>query len=112
MGGGRGRAIAMLRRYGVSTICTGGVEGASDSYASALWSIDYLYWWAEHGSNGLNFHTGDRAGGGDRSLPSRYAAFVTAGTGYDVRPLSYGMKVFDLGGHGRLVPVTVAAGDD
>jgi hypothetical protein len=90
----------------------GGLEGASDSYASALWSIDYLYWWAEHGSKGLNFSTGDRTGGGDRTLPSRYAAFVTAGAEYDVHPLSYGMKVFDLGGHGRLVPVTMAAGDD
>jgi hypothetical protein len=90
----------------------GGLEGASDSYASALWSIGYLYWWAEHGSWGLNFSTGDRAGGGDTSLPSRYAAFVTAAAGYDVHPLSYGMKVFDLGGHGRLVPVTVAGGDD
>ena len=90
----------------------GGLEGASDSYASALWSIGYLYWWAEHGSKGLNFSTGDRTGGGDTTLPSRYAAFVTAGAEYDVHPLSYGMKVFDLGGHGRLVPVTMAGGDD
>jgi hypothetical protein len=90
----------------------GGLEGASDSYASAMWSIDYMYWWAQHGTKGLNFHTGDRAGGGDKSLPSRYTAFVTAGTGYDVHPLSYGMKVFDLGGRGRMVPVTVVSGDE
>jgi hypothetical protein len=89
----------------------GGLEGASDSYASAIWSIEYMYWWAEHGAKGLNFHTGDRAGGGDKSLPSRYTAFVTAGAGYDVHPLSYGMKVFDLGGRGRLIPVTVVSGD-
>jgi hypothetical protein len=85
----------------------GGLQDASDSFASALWSIDYMYWWAAHGANGLNFHTGDRVGGGDKSLPSRYAAFVTAGGGYDARPLSYGMKLFDLGGHGSLIPVTV-----
>jgi hypothetical protein len=90
----------------------GGLEGASDSYASAMWSIDYLYWWAEHGAKGLNFHTGDRAGGGDKSLPSRYTAFVTNGAGYDVHPLSYGMKAFDLGGHGKLVPVSVTQGDE
>ena len=85
----------------------GGLQDASDTFASALWSIDYLYWWAGHGAKGLNFHTGDRVGGGDKSLPSRYAAFVTAGGGYDAHPLSYGMKLFDLGGHGALIPVTI-----
>jgi hypothetical protein len=84
----------------------GGLEGASDSYAAALWSADYLFWWAAHGARGLNFHTGDMVGGGDKTLPSRYAAFVTAGGGYDVRPLSYGMKFFTLGGQGRMVATT------
>ena len=80
-----------------------GLKDASDSYASALWSIDYLYWWAEHGADGINFHTGDRTGG-DLSMICRYAAFVTATNGYEVRPLGYGMKLFDLGSHGRQLP--------
>src|SRR5205823_14681475 len=73
----------------------------------ALWSAEYLYWWASHGAVGLNFHTGDRVGGGSTSLTSRYTAFVTSGSGYDVRPLSYGMKLFDLAGRGKLVPVAL-----
>jgi hypothetical protein len=82
-----------------------GLKGASDSYASALWGLDYLHWWAGHGAEGVNFHTGDRTGG-EISMPCRYAVFVTAGRGHEVRPLGYGMKLFDLGGHGRELPVT------
>lgn len=77
-----------------------GLKGASDSYASALWSVDYLYWWANHGARGVNFHTGDRTGG-QLSMPCRYAAFVSSGDGYQAHPLAYGMKLFNLGGHGR-----------
>jgi len=85
-----------------------GLQGASDSYASALWAADYLYWWISHGAVGLNFHTGDRTGGAI-TLPARYAVFVTSPHGYQVRPLAYGLKLFDLGGHGTLVPAEVRA---
>ena len=87
-----------------------GLKGASDSYASALWAVDYLYWWTSHGAAGLNFHTGDRTGGAI-SLPCRYAAFVSSANGYDVRPLAYGMKLFDLGSHGHVLPVAVPPGE-
>lgn len=85
-----------------------GLKGASDSHASALWAVDFLYWWAGHGAAGINFHTGDRTGG-DRSMICRYAAFVSSGNGYEVRPLGYGMKLFDLGGHGKQLSVTVSS---
>ncbi len=84
-----------------------GLQGASDSYASALWGLDYLHWWAAHGADGLNFHTGDRTGGAT-SLPCRYAVFVTSARGYEVRPLGYALKLFDLGGRGRLLSVATA----
>lgn len=79
-----------------------GLAGASDSYASALWAVDYLHWWVSRGAAGLNFHTGDRTGG-SVSLPCRYAAFVSAGRGYEIRPLGYGLKLFSLMGTGRYV---------
>lgn len=87
-----------------------GLKGASDSYASALWAADYLYWWANHGVEGMNFHTGDRTGG-DVNFICRYAAFRTSDHGYDVYPLSYGMKLFDVGGHGRILPTSVKEGE-
>jgi hypothetical protein len=82
-----------------------GLQGASDSYAAGLWAVDYLHWWTSHGADGMNFHTGDRTGG-DVSLPCRYSAFVTSANGYEVRPLAYGMKLFDLGGHGKQLAIT------
>ena len=91
-----------------NSIWFSGLEGASDRYASALWVVDYLHWWTAHGADGLNFHTGDRTGGAI-NLPCRYAAFVTSGHGYEMRPLAYGMTLFDLGGHGKVLPVNVAA---
>jgi hypothetical protein len=89
----------------VNSFWFSGLKGASDSYASALWGVDFLYWWAYHGASGINFHSGDRTGG-QLSMPCRYAAFVTSGHGYQVRPLGYGMKLFDFGGHGEALPVT------
>jgi hypothetical protein len=85
-----------------------GLKGASDSYVSALWAADYLHWWACHGADGLNFHTGDCTGG-ELSMPCRYAAFVTSENGYEVRPIGYGMKLFDLGGYGKELLVTVVS---
>lgn len=85
-----------------------GLKGASDSYASALWAADYLHWWAAHGAANVDFHTGDRTGG-EVTLPCQYAAFVTSANGYEARPLAYGMKLFDLGGHGSSIPIDAAA---
>ncbi|MDH7598043.1 MAG: hypothetical protein QHH07_00210 [Sedimentisphaerales bacterium] len=88
----------------------GGLKGASDTYAAALWAIDYIYWWLWHGAVGLNFHTGDRCGG-RLIVPCQYAAFIKASDGYQVRPLGYGLKVFALGGQGRLIHVDVKGPD-
>jgi hypothetical protein len=88
-----------------------GLKGASDSYASALWAVDYMHWWANHGLSGMNFHTGDRTGG-DVNFICRYAAFRTNEKGYDVHPLSYGIKLFGLGGQGKMLPVSVDAPAD
>jgi hypothetical protein len=98
-----------FRMTEVNSYWFSGLKGASDSYAAALWGADYLHWWTSHGSDGLNFHTGDRTGGAI-SLPCRYAAFVTSENGYEARPLAYGMKLFSLAGGGRVLPVKVNAG--
>ncbi|WP_158850528.1 hypothetical protein [Algibacter sp. L1A34] len=79
-----------------------GLKGVSDSYASALWGLDYLYWWAAHKSEGINFHTGDDTSG---APGCQYAVFITGDNGYKVKPLAYGMKLFDLGGQGKMLPV-------
>jgi len=39
----------------------GGAENVSDTFASALWSLDFLHWWAAHGCHGINLHTVTRS---------------------------------------------------
>lgn len=94
----------------VNNYFNGGAANVSDTFASALWGLDFLWWWAEHGAAGLNFHTGDKVAAGYELRPSKYTAFFTATNGYHVRPLGYGIKAFDLGGHGRMLPVTITGG--
>jgi hypothetical protein len=93
----------------VNNYFNGGATNVSNTFASALWGLDFMYWWAEHQAAGLNFHTGDRVAAGNSLLPSKYTAFFSTTNGYVVRPLGYGIKAFDLGGHGRFVPVTMTS---
>lgn len=85
----------------------GGAAGSSDAFASALWALDYLYWWASHGAAGINFHTGGYGHGARPPEPQKYVVFWNSPEGFAVRPLGYGIKAFDLGCHGRLVPVQI-----
>jgi Glycosyl hydrolase family 79, N-terminal domain len=89
----------------------GGAKDVSDTFAASLWGLDYLYWWASHGAAGLNFHTGDQVAAGDDSTPCRYAVYWSTPNGYDVHPLGYAVKAFDLGCHGRMLKVNVDSPD-
>ena len=91
----------------VNNYFNGGATNVSNTFASALWGLDFMYWWAAHGAAGLNFHTGDRVAAGYTLQPSKYTAFFSTTNGYIVRPLGYGIKAFDLGSHGRFVPATM-----
>jgi hypothetical protein len=77
----------------------GGENNVSNTLAAALWGLDYMHWFAARGLDGLNFHSQDFSTG--------YSAIADSGSVYTVQPLGYGIKAFDLGGHGRPVPVTV-----
>ena len=88
----------------------GGAPGASDTFASALWALDYQWWWAEHGMMGINFHTGDKVAARDESKPCRYATFWTSPEGYNVHPIGYAEKMFALGSRGRILPLALTPG--
>lgn len=85
----------------------GGRRGASDTFAAALWGLDYLYWWAAHGAAGLNFHTGDGVSMNGGIHPPAYGVFATAANGFAIKPLAYALKAFTLAGHGELLPVAL-----
>jgi hypothetical protein len=75
---------------------THGVSGASDAFAAALWALDYAHWWAEHNARGINFQNTEWL---------TTDTFHPDSTGnYQINPKAYGIKAFDLGGHGRVEP--------
>ncbi len=77
----------------------GGVQGVSDVYGAALWSLDYMFTVALNGGQGINFH-----GGGQ----SPYSPIVDNGTAVQrVGPELYGLKMVSLLPHGNVVPATV-----
>jgi hypothetical protein len=88
----------------------GGAKGSSDTYASALWALDYLNWWAAHGIVGLNFHTGDTVNGVP-PMAANYAAFVHEGPErtLTLRPLAYALLAFSQSAHGRPLSVRIDA---
>jgi len=84
----------------------GGAKYVSNTFASSLWALNYLYWWAAHDSQGVNFHTGDFVAAGPVQTICWYGIFHTLPGGeYEIRPIAYAMKAFDLTSHGTLIPV-------
>lgn len=81
----------------------GGADGVSDSYASSLWVIDYLFNCAQGGATGANFHGG---GNGDGYTPIA----DSNGTVVEARPEYYGMLLFTLAGQGTLYTTQLSAG--
>ena len=79
---------------------SGGVKNGSDCFATALYSLDYLHWWAAHDCLGINFHT----------TQWRYNGtfYLDKDGQYQVHPMAYGIKAFDLGGHGEVEPVKIS----
>ncbi len=90
----------------------GGAVGASDTFTSSLWALDYLYWWADHNASGINFHTGEKVFPGGEAKPNVYTALSSSPDGFEVFPIGYAIKAFDLGSHGRLVPVGITSNSD
>jgi hypothetical protein len=84
-----------------SSFYKGGAKDASDTFAAALWSLDFMHWWAAHGCSGINFH--------NNRWPMYNITICRDSAGnYQTRPQGYGLKAFDLGGHGKVVPVTAS----
>ena len=83
----------------------GGAKGSSDTYASALWSLDWDHWWAAHGITGLNYHTGESVGMNGGFHAPNYASFVHMpdGKGFDVHPIAYSHLAFSQGAKGHIL---------
>ncbi len=82
---------------------SGGVRGGSDCFATALFALDYMHWWAEHNCLGVNFHTSQWKYNG--------TIYLDREGNYEIHPMGYGIKAFDVGGHGRIEPVSITNPD-
>jgi hypothetical protein len=81
----------------------GGVPGVSNSYASSLWVIDFLFEVALGGGTGVNMHGGGRSPG--------YTPIADDDGGVvEARPEYYGLLLFTLAGPGTLLETQLAAG--
>jgi hypothetical protein len=82
-----------------------GVPGASNAFGSALWTLDYLHWWAVHAAGGVNFHNKQWLYT-DTIVPD-----PVVGGRFAVTPKGYAIKAFNLGSAGRVRPVAIANPD-
>ena len=89
-----------------NSICSGGLEGVSNSFASALWAIDYMLAGAENGVYGMAFHGGLNSLG-ECFFYSPLCPVVGIPGDYTAQPIYYGMLFTHLLGTGNLLPVTV-----
>lgn len=85
---------------------TGGAADATDTFTASLWALDYLHWWALHGAAGLNFH--NRRWILNTTIYPVDTKDDGVKSGYNLHPIAYGIKAFDMGGHGAEVPVAIA----
>jgi hypothetical protein len=81
----------------------GGSSGGSDSYASSLWVIDYLFNCVQGGASGVNFHGG---GNGPGYIPIADSNGSVVGA----RPEFNGILLFTLAGQGTLYTTQISAG--
>jgi len=82
---------------------SGGIPGASDTVAGALWALDFLHWWAAHRTQGVDFH--------NTHWVANDVIALDATRGLRSNPKGYGLKAFDLGGHGNIEPLTLSNPD-
>jgi hypothetical protein len=94
------KAVGVPYRVGeCNTAFDGGKHGVSDAFASALWSIDFMFDVAQAGGQGVNFHGSFTA--------NNYSAIVydKKSQHYVPAPLYYGMLCFSRVAGGQLVGV-------
>jgi hypothetical protein len=86
-----------------NSFSNGGAAGVSDSYASSLWVIDFLFDAAIGGATGINMHGGGQ-GPGYTPIADDSGAVVGA------RPEYYGLLLFSLVGPGTLLQTQLSVG--
>ena len=92
----------------VNSFSGGGKTGVSDTFAAALWCLDYMFELASHGGAGINVETDIN----QHAWISHYSPIVHDATGHcHAQPEYYGMLAFALAGKGDLLKLTLDKGE-
>ena len=94
------KAVGVPYRIGeCNTASNGGKRGVSDAFASALWSIDFMFDVAIAGGQGVNLH--------GSFTPNNYSPIVfdKKTEHYFPAPIYYGMLFFSQAAQGQLIGV-------
>lgn len=86
-------------RLAESNSFSGQCDGGSNSFATALFALDYMNWWARHQCNGVNFHNKQWVLNAPIGLDVSGNLFVN--------PIGYGIMAFKFGSRGNILPVTL-----
>jgi glycosyl hydrolase family 79 len=97
-----------LRIDEMNAVSCGGEVGVSDTFASALWSIDALFEMARVGVDGVNFHTRPGSSGELFSFKQAHGSWTGSAS-----PVYYGLSMFAQAAPAgsRLLRVDGAPGD-
>jgi hypothetical protein len=92
----------------VNSFYGGGKPGVSDTFASALWCLDFMFLVAANGGGGVNIETDIN----QKGWVSSYSPIFRDPTNHLVaRPCYYGILAFALAGKGELLGETLGKGD-
>lgn len=87
-------------RLAESNSFSSGCEIGSTSFATALFSLDYMHWWAKNKCSGVNFHNKQWVLNAPITMDKITGDLLIA-------PVGYGIAAFGLGGHGYVLPINV-----
>ena len=92
----------------VNSFYGGGKPGVSDTFASALWCLDFMFQVAAYGCEGVNLETDIN----QMAWVSHYSPIFRDASGQLIaRPEYYGMLAFAVAGKGALVKLTASPTD-
>lgn len=86
-------------RLAESNSFSGQCPGGSNSFATALFALDYMFWWASHQCAGVNFHNKQWVMNAPIGMDSSKKLIVN--------PIGYGIKAFNFAGKGEILPIKV-----
>jgi hypothetical protein len=78
----------------------GGIAGASNAMASALWALDYMHWQAARGLVGINFH--------NNQWLNTCTIYMGPSGEFLANPKAHAIKAFDLITGGHTEPVAIS----